>query len=117
MKRNAVGNNGHALRSGFWDDVWNTVPWLTSHRISAHRRYRIDGAEQVQHGSAFASQNEHRAAGMVAMPEQGNEETKQQGAELNAWEDEGGRTAASASTHGTEPCNGGRAQPFGDQVR
>jgi hypothetical protein len=43
----------------------------------------------------------------AAMPEQGNEGTKQQGAELNAWEDEGGKTAASASTHGSEPCNGG----------
>jgi hypothetical protein len=102
MKRNTVGRNGHALKSGFWDDVWNTVPWLTSHRTAAHRPYRIDGVEQVQHGSSFASQNEHTAAGMIAgaMREQGNEETKQQGAELNAWEDEGGKTAASTSTHG-----------------
>jgi hypothetical protein len=101
MKRNAVGRNGHALKSGFWDDVWNTVPWLTSHRMPAHRRYRIECGE-----SAFGSQDEHRAAGIVAgaMPEQGNEETKPQGAELNAWEDEGGRTAASASTCGSEPA-------------
>ena len=109
MKRNAVGKNGHELKSGFWDDVWNTVPWLTSQRIAAHRRYRIDGAEQVQHGPAFASGNEHPAAGMVAsaMPEQGNEETKQQGAALNAWEDEGGKTTASAPTRGSEPRKGG----------
>jgi hypothetical protein len=102
MKRNAVGKNGDQLKSGFWDDVWNTVRWLTSQRIGAHRRYRTHGAGQAQHGSAFASQNERTVAGMVAdaMPGQGIEETKQQEAALNAWEDEGGKTAASASTHG-----------------
>jgi hypothetical protein len=91
MKRNAVGKNGHLPKRGFWDDVWNNFPWLTSHRIGAHRRYRIDGVQQVQYGSAFASQNEHTVAGMVAgaMPKQRNEETRQQGAALNTSEDEG----------------------------
>jgi hypothetical protein len=91
MKRNAVGKNGHLPKRGFWDDVWNNFPWLTSPRIGAHRRYRNDGAEQAQHGLAFAALNEHTAAGMVAgaMPKQRNEETRQQGAALNTWEDEG----------------------------
>ena len=90
MKRIATGKNGHRIRSGS-SDVWSTVPWLTAHRIGAQHGYRIDGAEQ--HVSAYASQNEHAVAGIVAgaMQEQRKEETKQQGAALNAWEDEGGK--------------------------
>jgi hypothetical protein len=76
MKRIAIGNNGHRIKSGALD-VWSTVPWLTTHRIGAHHGYRIDGAEH------------HLSA----------EETKQQAA-LNAWEDEGGKTSASTKTIG-----------------
>jgi hypothetical protein len=101
MKRIGIEKNGRGIGigsgSGFSDvfsDVWSTVPWLTLRRPRAHYGQRIDGgAEQAQHLSAHASQNEGTAARTVAgaAQQQGKEETKQQGAALNAWENEGGR--------------------------
>ena len=35
-------------------DVWNTVPWLVTHRTDGPRSYMIDGAEEAQRLTAHA---------------------------------------------------------------
>ena len=97
MKRIGIEKNGRGIGIGSgngFSDVWSTVPWLTLRRPRAHYGQRIDGgAGQAQHLSAHASQNERTAARTVAgaAQQQGREETKQRGAALSAWENEGGR--------------------------
>lgn len=65
MKRIAIGRNGHQIKGGF-SDIWGTVPWLTLHRTGALLGRGIDGAQQAQHLSAYASQDERTVAGTVA---------------------------------------------------
>jgi len=75
MKRNAVGKNGHQIRSEF-SSVWSTTPWLTLHKIGAHHGYRIDGAEQARYVSAYTSQNERTAQRQSLAPDKSTEGRK-----------------------------------------
>ena len=91
MKRNAIGENRRQIVSEL-SDLWSTTRFLSAHRIGAHHRYRVDGAEQAQRSPA----------GAPLTQEHSGKPTNDQLAALNTWEDEGGRVAAPAKAVGIQ---------------